>query len=457
VKARCKALGWFFVAHGGRLSLEAARSSVTLPQPLRSFWRLNVVLSVACGLIMLGAKFLLHAQYPYTWPFIPFYGWIDFVCFKQQFHYFHHLNFFDYVGQYDLHFMYPAPVALLYEGFYALHWHSLSIFLLSTGGLVLLLAALLGREMVQRGIAPRIATLFIGSALCFSYPFWFEYLLGNVEVCIFLIVAFGIVAFLRGQLVLSATLIGIAASMKIFPFVYLALFLSRRKYREFGLGIAVAAVMNVFSLWMVCPSLPVAYRGIEAGLAMFRTKYMLRYLPVETGFDHSIFGLIKRFGHHFLGPVMPSSLLTGYMVAVAVAGIALYFLRIRYLPLLNQILSLFIASILLPPTSHDYTLIHLYVPWGLMVLYAIDLARAGRSVEGLRGAFVCFAILMSAESELVYKAGYSGQLKAVTLVVLLVIALRRPWTAVDGVGWAADALEGGVDGGPMPRVGEQAG
>jgi hypothetical protein len=69
-----------------------------------------------------------------------------------------------------------------------------------------------------------------------------------------------------------------------------------------------------------------------------------------------------------------------------------------------------------------------------MVLYAIDLAKAKRSPQGLYSVFVCFAILMSAESELIYKApgnanphGYSGQLKAITLVVLLVIGLIRPF------------------------------
>jgi hypothetical protein len=57
-----------------------------------------------------------------------------------------------------------------------------------------------------------------------------------------------------------------------------------------------------------------------------------------------------------------------------------------------------------------------------------------RSLQGLYSVFVCFAILLSAESELIYKApgnsyphGYSGQLKAITLVVLLVIGLMRPF------------------------------
>lgn len=398
-----------------------------LPKPVLVFWALNVALSLLCAAIMYGDRYLLHGEYPYTSPFIPFNGWIDFLCFNSRFHHFHRLDFFTDARPYGLTFMYPAPVALLYEGFYAIRWHSLTIFLAVTGALVILLGVLLARAMVRRGVSTAMTALFLGTVLCVSYPFWFEYMLGNMEICIFLMVAFGVLAFLRGRLALAAVLIGVAGSMKIFPLVYLALFLSRRRYREFALGLMVAAAMNVFALWMVCPSLPVAYRGIQAGLEQFRLRYMLPYLPVETGFDHSIFGFIKRVSWPFVGTVMPPRLLTGYLLVACVGGLALYFLRIRKLPLLNQILCLCIASILLPPTSHDYTLLHLYVPWGLMVLYALDAVRARSSVEDLRGVFVCFAILMSAESELIYKAGFSGQSKAITLVVLLVIALRRPF------------------------------
>lgn len=408
-------------------------AQATLPQPLRFFWIVNVALSLSCAIIMRASKYLLHLRYPYTSPFNPFRHWVDFTAFHPRFEHFHHLDFFSTAPSFNLTFMYPAPEALLYEIFYLPGWHSTALFLFVTGSGVLLLGALLGRAMVERGVRASVTWCFLGSALLFSYPFWFEYVLGNTEVCIFLLVAAGILALLRDRLYLFAGLIGMAASMKIYPFIYLGLLISRRRYREFGFGVLVAALMNVVSMWLVCPSLPVAYRGITAGLNKFRHIYVLRYRPMETGFDHSIFGFVKAMLHHWIGWNMPQPLLSAYLALACVAGLALYFLRIRHLPLLNQVLCLCIASIVLPPTSHDYTLIHLYVPWGLMVLYAIDLARAGYSVAGLRNVFLCFAILMSAESELIYKAGYSGQLKCITLVVLLVIALRRPWLPVEDV------------------------
>jgi hypothetical protein len=363
--------------------------------------------------------------------------------------------------------MYPAPVALLYESFYASGW-PVRFFFLVTMISVLALAVLLGREMVRRGVDPGTILFFLSSAAVCSYPFWFEYLLGNMEICIFLIVAFGILAFLRGHFVMSATLIGIAASMKIFPFVYFALFLSRRKYRELALGIFATAVTTVASLWLMCPSLQIAFRGVRSGLAAFQHMYILQFLPIETGFDHSIFGFIKSLFFHLHGTTTMPSYLLGlrphdfvslrfvvshpfarkkakgwgtemvqeqavtdlalYLAFASVTGLALYFFRIRFLPLLNQVLCLSIASILLSPTSHDYTLLHLYVPWGLMVLFAIDQARTNRSMDRLMTVFICFAILMSAESELIYQArGHSGQLKAIVLVALLYVGLKYPF------------------------------
>ena len=414
------------------MNLSVGRLYIKLPKPLRIFWLVNIALTGLCVAIMHRER-QLHRQEPYTSPFIPFHHFIDLVCFISRFQHVHRLDFFSEATSFGQRFMYPAPVALLYESFYASGWHLVRLFFLGTMIPVLALGVILGREMVRRGIGPGTTLLFLSSAAFFSYPFWFEYLLGNMEICIFLIVAFGIVAFLRQHFVLAATLIGVAASMKIFPFVYFALFLSRRKYKELALGVFAAAVTTLASLWLVCPSLPIAYRGVRSGLAAFQRLYILQFLPVETGFDHSIFGFIKLiFFHFYRATTIPSHLLTGYLAFASVTGLALYFFRIRFLPLLNQVLCLSIASILLPPTSHDYTLLHLYVPWGLMVLFAIDQARANRSMDRLMSVFICFAILMSAESELIYEMkGHSGQLKAIVLVVLLYIGLKYPFGPVE--------------------------
>lgn len=420
-----------------------------LPQPVRLFWALNIFLSALCLVIMRGGKYLFHWRYPYTFPFINFLYWIDLLCFRPRFNFLHSAAFFSSSPLLGTRFMYPAPVALLYEAFYLAGPATVALFLSVTLGLLLLLAVLLGRAMIRRGVSPALASVFLGSVALFSYPLWFEYLLGNMEICVFLIVAFAVLAFLRGYLYLAAALIGVAVSMKIFPLVYLGLFVSERKYRQAAFAVLIAVLLNLVSLWIVCPSLSVAYRGISHNLDVFRQDYMLRFRPIETGFDHSLFAIFKRAMFHLHHPAAHGYFVTStvapvdltiYLALAAAGGIALYLLRIRRLPLLNQILCLVIASILLPPTSHDYTLLNLYVPWGLLVLYALSRARkpnldrgSDRSLDHtadrpLLIAFICFGILFSAQSELIQAdKGLSGQLKALTLIVLLFTALRYPF------------------------------
>ena len=401
------------------------RITAELPKPVRIFWALNVFLSLSCLAIMLCDKYLLHGSYPYTFPTLPFDNFDDFVCFDDRFKHFHNEMFFS--PRFGVPFAYPAPMTLFYKVFDLRPHHHLSIFLLVNGAGVLWLAYALGHAMIGRGLRARTTWLLLFSTLCVSYPLWFELVLANLEICVFLVVGAGMIAFLKERFYLAASIFAVAASMKIFPFVYLALLMARKKYRELAFGIAVVPVLNLVALWALCPSIGVAYRGLAAGFDSFRIHYALAFRPMETGFDHSLFGFIKRVAALFHVYAMPPRVLTAYLIATSVFGLALYFVRIRKLPFLNQALCLCIVSILLPPTSHDYTLLHLYIPWGLVVLCAIDRWKAGHSVDGLKWVFACFAILFSAESELIFHSGFSGQFKAVTLVLLLVIALKHPW------------------------------
>ena len=144
-----------------------------------------------------------------------------------------------------------------------------------------------------------------------------------------------------------------------------------------------------------------------------------------------MFGIYRRvLGRHV--PDAGRSLshhLTVYLVIVSICGVCLYFLKIRKLPIIaNQVLCLSVASILLPPLSFDYTLIHLYIAWGMLALFAQKQWMKERETVGLTSAFICLAILMSPESELILNGiRFGGQIKAVTLGGLMYIGLRYPF------------------------------
>ncbi len=155
---------------------------------------------------------------------------------------------------------------------------------------------------------------------------------------------------------------------------------------------------------------------------------MLREIRTVTGFDHSLFGFYKRLSPSLPPPLVLGRLLSIYLAASSLFGVVIFWIKIRKLPIINQILSLSIASILFPPTSFDYTLMHLYIPWSLLVLLSVQSRSEIVRSRGLSIAFVCFAILMSPESEFIHNGlRFGGQIKAVTLVLLLALSLIVPF------------------------------
>lgn len=408
----------------------AAPNATALTPQLKLFVKVQLFLILACVAAEIFCHFVLHLGAPYDYPFLArgetFW---DFILFFHRFRFFHRPEFFTVDPGYP--FLYPAPVAVLYEVFFVFRIFSLPLFLLFILECFVVSAFMLDRTLQRRGLSSNRSAGFVAASLLLSYPLWFDIKQGNIEIGIWLFVALGVWAFCAGKGYKAAACFGIAGSMKIFPFVYLGLLIARRKYRETAFAVLVAFVTTVVSLWLLGGiHVRAAWRNVEAGVNGFRTIYVLHYRPNEIGFDHSLFALIKCCVPHPPLLEVPPLLLTAYLAIAAAAGIALYFLRIRNLPLINQVLCLSVASILLPPVSSDYTLMHLYIPWAMLVLFAQEQTNLRRAVPGLAAAFVLLAILFAPESEFIYDAvRFGGQLKAGALVALMFVGLRYSFAA----------------------------
>jgi low temperature requirement protein LtrA len=175
---------------------------------------------------------------------------------------------------------------------------------------------------------------------------------------------------------------------------------------------------------------PVAYRGISTGLMYFDKEYMETVRPDETGVDHSLLAFGKVINDAVSGSNGTEALqrmVKVYLPLTAICGLLLYFLKIRRLPWINQLLALTIIAIYFTPFSGDGTLIHLYYPFVACCFLAIDAWRRQVKVPGLRAIFWCFAYLLSTESFFVfYGQRYEGQAKCFVLGILLVCALMYP-------------------------------
>lgn len=409
------------------------RGSVPLPPVLQRFWMAIVALTAVAWGISFFCKYALHWPYPYDWPlFDPGWHYSDFLVFSGCFPQLPH-----FPERFREHFAYPAPAAMIYQVFYLTAYPLYAFITVQLGAFIFFSVALI-KALMSRGISLGTATAFVGTLLLCSYPAVFALERGNIEAYVWFVLGAGIWAYAQERWWLAATLIGIAGSMKIYPLIFLGLLLAKRKYRQVAFGFLVDIVANVLSLWILGPTIAIAYRSLRKGMNTFGSKFVGTLRPKEVGFDHALFSWIKRLEWHYYHFSSPAP----FLIVAAVLGTVLFFWRIQSMPRINQVLALAVAMVMLPPISGDYTLLHLYIPFAMLTLYAVTLPRDRQTVRGMGFCFACFAVLFTPQSYLIlHGVRFGGQLKALVLLALFIAALRYPFADAE----KAQAAETGTE------------
>ncbi len=385
-----------------------------------SFW------VVALAAVFVQGR-LLHKPYPYdTLLFIPSVRFTDFTIFDPRFAIWDHTTkFFDLPG---FSFTYPAPLLVGFLAYWKLTPHPLAYYLIT----IVVFAIGAAGWLAVRCPALRFT---LALSLAGAYPLFFLLDRANIEGLVWITTVVASFVFVRRHFTASAILFGIAAGMKIFPGALLLLFLVNRRYRELTIGVVSAFLCNLAALAIAGPDIPGALRGVLAGMDFFRHFEILCVRPDQIGFEHSLFSCIKQVLHLALhssartDALLPTACLI-YGAVVAVAFAALYWLRIRRLPLLNQFTALSACSVVLPFTSYDYTLVHLYAPFvAFLILLTTDVA-AGRTRLTVREAvafLIPYTLIFAPLSwMLAHSSGMGGQVKALALVALLRAAVTIP-------------------------------
>ena len=281
--------------------------------------------------------------------------------------------------------------------------------------------------LVEAGLPAPTATGFMVISLVTSYPLLFSFERGNLETVIAIFITLGVWAFCTGRLTLAAVLWGMFGSVKLYPLLLVALFLSRRQYRAFALTLVTAVVTTVASLWYIGPTIRQAQAGIQLGTNGFLQSSTFAVTKALC-WDHSIFAVVKLVAIRWNADY--AHLLAPFLMAAGAIMLVLYFVRIRTLPIANQVLILSLCEVLLPPSSYDYTLLQLYGAWGVLVWVAIEAARAGRRVRSLGATFVLLALVMTPSNFVAWHGfSYNGQFKCAVLLALLVLAMVVPLRA----------------------------
>jgi hypothetical protein len=196
--------------------------------------------------------------------------------------------------------------------------------------------------------------------------------------------------------------------------------------------VLVALLVTMASLATLGPTIFEAQHHINAGLVFFERRYVLFPLPNGLQFSHSLFNLVKLavaagarlHGERTVSPDALQLAAAVYVPVVALLSVALYVVRIRYLPMLNQAIALTVCAVLLPPYSLDYTLVQLLVPMGLLSVFAVAEWRQGHQPPGLEACFFCFALIFSTGSYFEWKYRFAAQVRTLAMLVLLAVVLR---------------------------------
>jgi hypothetical protein len=349
----------------------------------------------------------------------------DFTIFTDKFKAFHTPQFWSL----GFPINYPAPCIVFYEFFFRyMTPHALLAFETFCVLAFVIPAVLLARALRRFNIATWRAARFAAVITLFSWPAVLLVDGGNVEVTVWVALLLGMWAYSTGRLWMAAGFLGLGTSLKLFPFVLLGLFLWRKQYSKILFGAVTFLVVSLVCMAVVGPTIQEAYRGILYGLTSFRYGYMAVWRPGENGVDHSGFALVKLIGvkafHHSLGFRRTLSV---YLALTAISGLLLYILRIRKLPLLNQVLVLTIASIYFTAFSGDGTLIHLYYPCVMMFFLAQRAWQAGIEIPGLRLMLGCLVFCLSFESFLIHhEQRFIGPAHCIGVGLLLFAALKYP-------------------------------
>lgn len=388
-----------------------------LPRVLRVFWVASAFLLAMLFVVREGERL---AGFPVT--FYHFLGvrFTDLLEYQGTFRLLHTAAF--YRNPVTPAVAYPPVGAMVYAALYATG-KPVAVYLLIAG--VWLLAGwwMVSRRLQREGIAAGVAMAFVATVLVASFPIAGLLQSGNIELFVWMLTAVGVWLLATDRDDAAAVTWGLAAGMKLYPVIFLALLLGKKRWRAFGVGVltfvgASAAVME----WMG-PSMSAAWHGSLQNVFGYQGKRVGEWNLHELAANHSAFGLVK-FVATIVG-VSTARLTLPYYAAGAVVFALAYFGRLRKMPLANQVLGVTLFMVMLPPVSYFYTLVHLYAPLVLLVLVVLRGERTVEVVPGVRGTLMLFLPVFASFTLVTFPKVFlfGGLLQAAVLAMLFAASL----------------------------------
>jgi hypothetical protein len=283
------------------------------------------------------------------------------------------------------------------------------------------------RALVEVGVDGRIALLFLVTLALVSFPIQRLVVQGNIELFLWIFVGAGTWAYLRNRDDVAAIFWGLAAASKFYPVVLLLLFLGRRRFRAFTVGIIVFAGVTLLSTAYLGPDLGTAWRGSLQNVFGYQQFRAAELSTREMNANHSWFLLVK-FAAALAG-VSALKLVKVYYLGGGSLFLAVFFGRLRKMPVANQLLGASVFMLALPTISYFHTLVNLYAPLLVLFFVAIRADRAGAKVAGLAPVLLLFIPLFASFQLFTFPTLFlfCGIFEAILLFVVFLYAVQYPF------------------------------
>jgi len=414
--------------------VEGAGGRVRLPRELRAFW----IASLAAFALTFVVGWLKYRSgiSRYNWDPLsdPLFG--DLMEYPATYSLLHtsafFFNFAEHPWPYPMFSTVPyAPFAVVVMApLYAFPIPVL-LFLMVAGVWLAVLVGWLSRALMRAGIGRTTAILMPLTLMAICFPVERLVHQGNIELVLWMFTAVGVWAYVREYYDAAAVLWGLAAAMKLFPIVLLALLLPRRHYRAFAVGVGTFVGSTVWSLWWLGPTIRVAWAGSLANVFNYQGVRVAELTLRELVANHSMIDLAKMGAMIVHFPL--ARLTLPYYVCGALVLAAAFFGKLWRMPAANQMLGVSTFMVMFPPISYYHALVHMIAPLALLGWVAIRAQQAGVRVKGLQGTMLLFVPLFVPFTLLTYPREllYNGVLQAVALGLLFLCALEYPFGVVE--------------------------
>lgn len=202
--------------------------------------------------------------------------------------------------------------------------------------------------------------LLIFVFLCMAYPFLFAFERGNVEFIVFAFLIAFFLAYNKEHYKIAAILLAFPICMKLYPALFVILFLKDKKIKEFMLCTISSLLLMICSFIIIGGNLNNLYIALE-NFSYFTNSYSKTFNGVQ--FSHTIWSGMNYLNLLLSGCLINSMWISNYTIVIAFVAMLLSIYMIFAEKEEWKIITILtIMMITFPHVSFDYTLIHMYIP-----------------------------------------------------------------------------------------------